>query len=217
MILKPDRIRFDDAVILSSDPKFKDRELQKFAKNVQWCFGTGVQLTPAILCQDIENVPGAVEQIRQWLLEDKIYPDLHGWDHGPYGTRTQAEIETHLDLACEWFVANLDGNVPIRWVTPHGATSPAMEAAAAKFDLIIETTDHPVIDQKVMDTRLRETCDLTILRGRVIMNHWWERGLRLYRIAKIIEHQGVRQAIEATRSTLDAADHKICWTGWLRV
>lgn len=191
--------------------------MQKWTKNIEWCFRTGVTLTPAILCQDIEEVPGAIEKVREWLLEDKIYPDLHGWDHGPYASRSQREIEEHLEQACEWFVAKLDGNVPVRWVTPHGATSPAMVAAAAKFDLTIETTEKPVIDQKQMDTLLRETWDLTLLNDRVIMNHWWERGLRLFRIARIIEHQGVLQAIDATRAEMSEADHKICWAGWTRV
>lgn len=213
---KPQRIRFDDAVILSSDPKFKDKECQKFAKNVEWCFRTGVTLTPAILCQDIEEVPGAIEKINRWTKEGLVFPDLHGWDHGPYGNRSQQEIEEHLEQAEKWFWKKFKV-FPVRWVTPHGATSPAMIAAADKFDLTIETTEKPVIDQKQMDTLLRETWDLTLLNDRVIMNHWWERGLRLFRIARIIEHQGVLQAIDATRAEMSEADHKICWAGWTRV
>jgi hypothetical protein len=211
----PSRIRFDDAVTPSSDPKITGKELEKFAKNVNWCsqIYRSVPLTPAILCQDIEKIPGAVEYIRNTTQEGIIFPDLHGWDHGPYAPRSQDEIEDHLDKAMGWFHDSL-GVLPIRWVTPHGADSHAIQAAATKFNLVVETTDNPVIDQKTLDPMLRKTRDLSTMDGRVVMNHWWERGLRLYRIAKIIEHQDVDAAIEATRSDLSKKDHGICWNGW---
>lgn len=212
----PNRIRFDDVLWATSDPKVKGRELQKFKKNVEWCRDTNVVLTPAILCQDIEQFPEAIEQVRRWFMEGMVYPDLHGWDHGPYAPRTQQEIEEHLDKAEKWFWKNFKC-LPVRWVTPHGADSPAMQAAAAKYNMVIETTAPPVIDQKQLDTLLRETWDLTVLNGRVIMNHWWDRGLRLYRIARIIEHQNVLTAIDATRSEMSEADHKICWASWARL
>ena len=212
----PSRIRFDDAIIPSSDPKFKGKELEKFAKNVNWCgrIYRSVPLTPAILCQDIERIEGAVAYIERTTKEGIIYPDLHGFDHGPYATRTQEEIEEHLDQALGWFHCNI-GLPPIRWVTPHGADSPAIQAAAAKFNLVVESVHYPVVDQKRLDTRLRESWDMDLLENIVVMNHWWERGLRLYRIARIIEHQGVLKAIDATRSELSKEDHKICWSGWL--
>ena len=215
---RPVRIRFDDSVILSSDPKIKGRELQKWKKNIEWCLpiANEVRLTPAVLCQDIEEVEGAVEQLRIWTEEGKVSPELHGWDHGPYGTRPQQEIEEHLEQALEWFEKKL-GVVPYRWVTPHGANSRAMQYAAEKFCLVIETTNSPVVDQKQMDTYLRDSYDLAVLKGKVIMNHWWNRGLQLYRIARIIEHQNIRRAICATRSELSEADHKICWNGWMRI
>ncbi len=213
MDVKPDRIRFDDCLWKSSDAKMKGKELQKFTKNVMWCKNTGVLLTPAILCKDIEMFPDCVSWVREQTQEGLIYPDLHGFDHGPYASRSQLEIEEHLSRAQEWFKANL--KVPaVRWVTPHGANSPAMQAAASKYDLVIETTEPPVVDQKALDTRLRETGDLSLMRGRVVMNHYWERGLRLYRIARIIEYQGVHEAIEATRVELNVKDHNICWNKW---
>ena len=214
-MITPDRIRFDDAIWTSSDPKVKGKEVQKFMKNVNWCLPLyeKVSLTPAILCQEIEKFPEGISRLRALIDEGKIYPDLHGWDHGPYAPRSQDEIEEHLDRAQEWFTANL-GVSAIRWVTPHGANSSAMQAAASKFNLIVETTDPPVICEKNLDPALRKTRDLSLVAGKVVMNHYWNRGLRLYRIARIIEHQGVAEAIEATRGELNKKDHKICWAGW---
>lgn len=212
-MIKPDRIRFDDVLWKSSDPKMAGREMQKFVKHINWCQNIDVPLTPAILCQDIEQFPESITWLREKTEEGIIYPDLHGVDHGPYAPRSQAEVEEHLDKAQEWFKQHL-GVPAIRWVTPHGADSPAMQAAADKFDLVIETTGFPVVDQKVLDTKLRETRDLELLNGIVIMCHYWERGLRLYRIARIIEHQSVEAAMEATRSELSVKDFKICWNQW---
>jgi hypothetical protein len=210
-VIAPSRIRFDDAVTPSVE--FTGKELQKFMKHIEWCLCTDVLLTPAVLCQATEEVPGAIEALRRSTEEHIIYPDLHGWDHGPYQDRTLAEVCEHLDRAQGWFQHHL-GVPAIRWVTPHGSDSPAMREAAAQFDLVIETTADPVIDQKVLDTKLRQTRDLRWLADKVVMVHWWERGLRLYRIAQIINHQSISGAIDATRSVLRAKDHAICWSGW---
>ncbi len=210
MIHAPDRIRFDDAIWES---KGEGNSMQKFTKNVNWCINTNVPLTPAILCEETEKFPEGIAWLYEKTEQGVIYPDLHGWDHGPYEPRTQAEIEEHLDMAQVWFELNL-GVPAIRWVTPHGSNSPAMQAAAAKYDLVIETTDHPVVDQKALDTQLRETKDLRLFDGAVIMVHYWERGLRMFRMARIIEHQGVEEAMEATLSELSKKDWKICWNDW---
>jgi peptidoglycan/xylan/chitin deacetylase (PgdA/CDA1 family) len=133
----------------------KGRELQKFTKYVTWCDDANVYCVPNVLCQDIEAFPEAIQ-----MLNDFEQVDLHGWDHGPYGDRSYEEICEHLEQAMAWFYKNTN-HTPIRWVTPHGANSRAIQDAAAKFNLIVEDTTLPVVDQKVMDKKLRETHDLT--------------------------------------------------------
>ncbi len=209
MIHAPDRIRFDDAIWGNG----QGNEVQKFTKNVNWCIRTNVPLTPAILCVSTNEFPDGIAWLREMIEEGIIYPDLHGWDHGPYDDRPQAEIEEHLDKAQVWFKEHM-GVPAIRWVTPHGSNSLAMQAAAAKFGLVIETTEHPVVDQKVLDSQLRVSEDLRLFDGVVIMVHYWERGLRMYRMARVIEHQGVAEAMEATRSELSKKDWGICWNNW---
>lgn len=209
MIHAPDRIRFDDAIWANG----QGNEVQKFTKNVNWCFRTTVPLTPAVLCISSNEFQDGIDWMYEKTSEGMIYPDLHGWDHGPYQDRSQAEVEEHLDKAQVWFAENL-GVPAIRWVTPHGSDSINMQAAAAKFGLVIETTDPPVVDQKVLDTQLRQTGNLGLFDGKVIMVHYWERGLRLYRMARIIEFQSIAGAMEQTRSELSKKDWKICWNDW---
>jgi hypothetical protein len=208
------RIRFDDILWESSDPKMKGRELQKFTKHVNWCASLPVTLSPAILCQEIEKFPEGIAYIKERIATDeRFYPDLHGWTHGPYGDLPQVEIEEHLEKAVAWFDKNL-GVTPHRWVTPHGANSYAIQAAARRFSLIVEDTKYPVIDQKDADTKLRETRTAKCLDDRVIMVHTWERGLRLLRIARVIEFGDADTAIEETKKELDPKTHGICWRGW---
>jgi hypothetical protein len=204
------RIRFDDVLWSTSDKKIKGKEFAKFKKHIDWCNSVYITLTPAILCQSIEEHPECIEYVKEETRLGNMYPDLHGWDHGPYETRTVDEIKQHLDLSIEWFDKNL-GVTPIRWVTPHGSNTVAMQDAAREFGLIIEDTDYPVIDQKELDTHLRVTKDLSVMDDRVLMVHWWERGLRLYRIARIIKYGSVASAVKNTKTELDAKSWKICW------
>jgi hypothetical protein len=211
-----ERIRFDDILWATGDPKVKGKELQKFKKHINWCKDIDVPLAPAILCQDIEQFPECVQYIKEQTGEGVMHPDLHGWTHGPYGDLSEEEVSEHLDKALTWFDANL-GVMPIRFITPHGANSHAIQAAAQEFGLIVEDTSYPVIDQKAADSQLRETGDVSILDDRVLMVHFWEKGLRLFRIAKIIQFGNISEAIEASKVDLNEKEFKICWSPeWLK-
>ena len=210
-VIAPSRIRFDDFIVSSN--QFPGKEVQKCQKYVGWFVNTGVLLTPAILCEASNKFPEGIEWLRRATADEILYPDLHGWTHGPYGDMPLGEVREHLEKAQVWFKENL-GAPAIRWVTPHGSDSATMREAAAEFNLVIETTEYPVVDQKHLDTALRKTWDLRVMEDRVIMTHWFYRGLHVYRTARIIEHQSVEGAIEATRSELGARDHKICWGAW---
>jgi len=210
-----DRIRFDDILWATGDPKVKGKEFQKFKKHISWCKDIDVPLAPAILCQDIEQFPECIQYVREQTWEGTMHPDLHGWTHEDHGRLNEEEVSDHLDKALNWFEANL-GVMPIRFVTPHGANSHAIQAAAQKYDLIVEDTSFPVIDQKTADSQLRETGDVTLLDDRVLMVHYWEKGLRLFRIAKIIQYGNIPEAIESSKADLNEKEFKICWNSeWL--
>lgn len=202
------RVRIDDMMWKTGNPDMAGKEMQKFTKYVNWCRDASVYCVPNVLCQDIQQFPEAVEMLSEF---DQV--DLHGWTHGPYGNMDLDEVCQHLELSLEWFEKNTTHS-PIRWVTPHGANSWAIQGAAQQFNLVVETCEWPVIDQKVADGMLKETHDLNALDGRVIMSHWWERGLALYRITQALKAGSVGAAIDATKETLDAKSYEICWKGW---
>lgn len=209
------RIRFDDVLWQSGDAKLKGKELDRFRMHIDWCAGIDVPLTPAILCQEMDEFPEGIVYLKQ-LIDQGMVMDLHGFDHGPYAPRTQEEVESHLEQSVEWFDTNL-GVTPVRWVTPHGANSRNMINAARKFGLTIETTEDPVIDQREADKVLRTTRDLSKLDGKVIMSHFWERGSAIYRISRIIQHGTVEKAIMASSAEMDSKSLNNVWgKGWER-
>jgi hypothetical protein len=208
-----DRVRIDD--VLWASTGMAGKEQQKFTKYVNWCRDADLYVVPNILCQDLDRFPECKEWIRQEYLEGRFTAlDLHGWDHGPYKGRSTEEISEHLDQAFAWFDEAFD-TAPIRWVTPHGADSPEIRRAAAEFGLIVETTAPPVIDQKAADGKLKQTRSLDFLQDAVIMTHWWERGLALYRLTQCIKAGSVDRAIDETRDSLDKKSWRICWESWL--
>ena len=207
-----ERVRIDDTLWCSSG--LEGQEHRKFVKYVKWCTEAQVECHPNVLCQELEKFPETMEFLQEELSEDRISLDLHGWTHGPYQDLSVGEVEEHLDKALGWFAEKMDWT-PIRWVTPHGSDSPAMRDAAAKYGLPIETCDDPVIDQRVAAGILRKTRSLDFLDGKIIMAHWWERGLALYHLTRSIQYGGVKQAIEATRSDMPAKEHGKVWKGWV--
>jgi peptidoglycan/xylan/chitin deacetylase (PgdA/CDA1 family) len=190
------------------------QEHRKFVKYVKWCYDAGVECHPNVLCQELEKFPETLDFLKNELTEGRISLDLHGWTHGPYQDLPVAEIEEHLDKALDWFAINLAW-VPLRWVTPHGSDSPAMRDAAAKYGLPIETCEDPVIDQKVASRLIRESRSIDFLDGKVIMSHWWERGLALYRVTQCLKHGGLDEAIEENKHTMDVKSYNKCWNGWM--
>lgn len=206
------RVRIDDVMWSTSDKTMVGKEVQKFQKYVRWCQNTNITVVPAILCNDIEKFPECIVWLKDEIEKGKLVScDLHGWEHVDYGSMSLFEIREHLEKALTWF-ETVKLPLPIRWVTPWGANSPAMQQAATEFDIIIEDTTHPVIDQAVADSQLRITRDPDILKDKVLMCHWWDRGLRLYRICQVLYYNSVAEAI--AHSNLSAKDKAICWKGW---
>lgn len=212
------RVRFDDVMWESGNDKFRGKELDRLKMMIDWCRPLDCTLAPNILCQDIMKFPDAVPYVNGLVdsLPDRIDLDIHGWDHGPYAPRKYDEVVSHLEAATNWFKTHIHPEAqPVRWVTPHGSNSWAMQRAAREFGLTIETTEDPVIDQRNADGVLRNTRDPKQLDGKIIMVHWWERGMALYRVARIMQHGDVNKAIIESKHELDASAWKACWgQGW---
>lgn len=197
------RVRTDD-VLVTSEP-MQGREFQKWRKHHLWLMEAPDLFyhTPAILCRDIQGFPEAIDYIKNEQAEGRLRCDLHGWEHDPEGEHGKGysflsvkEIEDRLEKCMEWFEETLS-DVPIRWLTPHGSNSPEMQEAANKFGLTIETTEPPVIDQKVAEPIVRKYGTIKPLEDRVIMVHHWERGLRLFRIVQVAKYGSWKEATKA--------------------
>lgn len=206
------RVRFDDCLWESGNNKWHRKELSRLKMMIDWCRPLDVTLAPNILCQDILKFPDAIPYLNGLVDEmpDRVDLDLHGWDHGPYAPRSYDEVMEHMVHALDFFRKNMAMS-PVRWVTPHGSNSFAMQRVARECGLTIETTEDPVIDQRNADTILRETRDPSKLDGKIIMTHWWNRGMSLYRIARIMQHKDVDNAIIESKHELDASAWKACW------
>jgi len=181
------RVRFDD-VLVYSEP-MKDREFQKFRKHHQWCLDMPETFYPtaAILCSEIQAFPEAVEYVRTELDAGRLYIDLHGWEHIDYTKLSQKEIEEHLDKSFEYLLKEFNC-LPVRWATPWGANSESIQLACRKYGLTWEGVTDPVVDQGPASAKVHETQTVECLRGKVIMVHWFERGLKLYRIVQTAKY-----------------------------
>lgn len=188
------RVRVDDVLISSSDPKMKGREFHQFKKYHNWIQIAPNHLfhTPAILVKEIQQFPEAIKFIKEELTQGRLFPILHGLEHVDYGKMKQTEIEAHLDEALSWMEKTFEVS-PTIFAVPWGARSDEIEKAARKFSLEVEGVDGPVLDVSVAHSLVRDA-GVASLRGRVILCHSWERGLRLYRIAQSFKYGSYQEA-----------------------
>jgi len=126
----------------------------------------------------------------------RLFVDLHGWEHIDYTKLSQEEIEEHLEKSFDYMLDTF-GCLPVRWATPWGATSDAILAACRKYCIAWEGVTHPVIDQGEAAKIVKETGTIECLQNRVIMVHWFERGLKLYRIAQTAKYGTWEEAAKA--------------------
>jgi peptidoglycan/xylan/chitin deacetylase (PgdA/CDA1 family) len=175
-------IRNDD-VILDSSGKYKGKEFERFRfVHEQICRVPDKLLhCPAILCEEIEAFPQAIEYIREEAKAGRMRPYLHCWNHTDWTTKSRDEIVNMLKQCDLWFDLNLYYEYTV-WATPWGANSPVAQQAARELGIRVETT-HETVDIKAA-ARFVQQSGLPSLDGRTVLFHWWERGLSLFRIVE---------------------------------
>ena len=187
------RIRTDD-VLVHSKP-FKGKEFERW-KNIHLTIMEDPEHfyhTPAIVVNSIVDFPECVDYIDNQIAEGVIYPNLHGWDHIDYGKVSYDVISEHVELALEWFYKTWRVH-PLRWVTPWGANTEDIQEACWVYGLELEDTRNPVIDQSEADKLVREVGNIEPLYGKVVMNHWFEKGNKLQRIIAIGKYGSLEEA-----------------------
>lgn len=181
------RVRTDD-VLVTSEP-MKGREFQKWKKHHDWVLQGPPYFyhTAAIVCTDLDTFPEARDFIREEVAEGRLAVDLHGWEHVDYGKLDAASIRDHVDKSFEYFLRHF-GCLPYRWCTPWGASSEEINTVCREYSLIHEGVSDPVVDQGHAMKIVREADSIEPMIGKVIMVHWFERGLKLFRIIETAKH-----------------------------
>jgi len=181
------RIRSDDVLVHSE--QMKGVEFNKWRKHHQWVLEAPDYFyhVAAILCKDIQDFPNAIAFINEEVGAGRLALDLHGWEHVDYAKLTQEEIELHLEQSFEFFLKTFNC-LPTRWATPWGGNSSDISKAARKYSLQVEGVIDPVIDQGQAVHIVQSANSIVPLLGKVIMVHWFERGLKLWRIIQAAKY-----------------------------
>lgn len=181
------RIRTDDVLVHSDS--MAGAEFDKWRKHHQWVLEAPPYFyhTAAILCSEIQNFPEAISYIQKEVAEGRLGLDLHGWEHIDYTKLPQEQIEEHLDKSFEFLLRTFNC-LPFRWATPWGANSEDIRKAARKYSLVVEGVNDPVVDQAQAVQAVHSTGTVDILRNKVVMVHWFERGLKLWRIIQTAKY-----------------------------
>lgn len=190
-------IRNDD-VLRESTGKYKGKEFNRFRfVHEQICRAPEKLLhCPAILCQEIEAYPEAIDYIKQETKAGRMRPYLHCLNHSEDWTaRSFDDIEDMLGQCDNWFSERLEYEFLV-WATPWGAASEQALRAAAEIGIRLETTAETIEDKPAV--RLVEsTGSVDCLEGRTVLLHWWNQGLSIFRIVEVAVNGSWEAAKEA--------------------
>lgn len=177
------RIRVDDVLVKNSS--FVGSPQKRFKQISRWLEQSNhIIHVPTILVKDIQHYPDTVEFIKIKITENKMFPELHGWDHVDYNKLDEKSIHEHLDKSMNWFNDTLKF-LPKVWATPWGAESEKLTKLASQYNLIVEGTGQCIEPAHW----LRLAREHNVLRTDItVMEHWWNRGLRLLRIAHVMNY-----------------------------
>ncbi len=175
------KIRIDD-VMCESDAWTKERSEHRFKTIHEWIAATnGVVIhVPTIICKDIQNFPKTIEFIKEQTSMFKMFPEIHGWEHINYDELEEEDIYKHL-LMCLTFFEREFNIVPTIWALPWGGEgNEAVQSAANKAGLTIESAAHVIAPSEALHRLQTEKIDQLN-----IMTHWWSKGNDIRRICEI--------------------------------
>lgn len=181
-----DKIRIRDDDILVKSRKYDSfHKFKGLHENI--CRTDKLLHVPTILTKDILEFPECIEYIRQETWEGRMLPELHGYEHIRYGELPEQEVRNHLEMAVD-MLTDMFGRRPTKWYTPWGDNHPHLHRAAEPFKL--EVVDCSKVRKLVgrfsPKQLLSEGRDISFLKGREIIMHWWSHNDRT-RIDELIE------------------------------
>jgi peptidoglycan/xylan/chitin deacetylase (PgdA/CDA1 family) len=185
-------MRNDDILLFSKGHK---DPAAKFTKYHRWML-EGLEFfkhVPTILVRDIQQFPKIIEYIREETAEGRMFPELHGYEHVDYANLPEKEVDEHLERSVEWMERELRVR-PKKFYTPWGAdaNNPVISSTSAKYGLTPIDISKVVMLGKAVALVKENSIEISYrhLKGREILTHWWQRGLRVPRIVKSFRHGG---------------------------
>jgi len=142
---------------------------------------------PAIVTDEIQAFPEAVEYIQEETKALRMRPQLHGKVHIDYGKLSKQEVIEDLTQAMEWFEAAF-GYAPMKWYTPWGATQPHLHEAAESLRMTaIDCSRTTKFKGRYgVIQAIKEGRPLSFFHDREIIMHWWN-GVDVERLAFFAE------------------------------
>ena len=180
------RVRNDDVLRESSD--WVNREFERLTRVHAWIaeFPDDFLHVPTIVVNDIVKFPEAVEFVQEETRKGLMVPEVHGLEHIDYCSMTRPVIIDHLTQCLEWF-DKTGLPTPTRFYTPWGGWNQKTAAAAEEVGLQTIAVDKKWTLEAVC-ARLGNGGAVEDVHGNEVFFHWWNRGIRLKRLAMAVKH-----------------------------
>lgn len=162
----------DDDVLLSS----KDTDSLGRFKRVHEliCSNPRFVHVAAILVEEIQTVPGAVEYIREENANGRLKLQLHGLRHVDYGAMDIKDVHVHLSHSIEWMFQWFRV-IPTKWYTPWGSTQEHLHVAAKAAGLQLVDCSNRIKtcgENGALDLLRKHGC-LDPFEDKELHIHWW--------------------------------------------
>jgi peptidoglycan/xylan/chitin deacetylase (PgdA/CDA1 family) len=189
------KLRNDDVLVDSGGGKYAGKEFERFRFIHEQILRTEGKMIhyPAIVCEELAKHPECLEYVREEVANGRMRPYLHGWDHAEDWTKkSEDEIRDMLIRCDDWFWDNLETEYDV-WATPWGARSEKATKVAGKLGIETQST-RPTIDIKEAGKLVTTYGNADRLEGQIILYHWWQRGLSLFKIVECLVYGSVEKA-----------------------
>lgn len=180
------RVRNDDVLRESSD--WRGREVERLKRIHSWIseFPDDFVHVPTIVTSEIIQFPEVVDFVCEETEKGLMIPEVHGLEHIDYCNLPSERIIDDLSQCIEWF-KKTGLPTPTRFYTPWGGWNQRTADAAATLGLTTIGVDKNWTLEAVC-ARLAKGGLVEDLHDQEIFFHWWNRGIRLKRVAMAVKH-----------------------------
>jgi len=177
-------VRDDDVLLPSKGGKDSLERFKRVHELI--CSNPRFMHVPAILVEEIQTVPGAVDYVKNEHSEGRMQLQLHGLRHVDYGAMDIKDVHVHLSSAIEWMFQYFRV-IPTKWYTPWGSSQPHLHMAAKSHDLqLVDCSNRIKLRGTNGATDMLRHGSLDVFEGKELAMHWWD-GLDRERLKLVVE------------------------------